>query len=87
MRFLKFLIIFFLFLVSCKTEVFNNSNPILNTSKISNCDDIINQLESCLEIHKGALGYLDQNCSVETLNFVKENVNSCESLIDYFIVK
>ena len=85
MRFIKFLILFFLILVSCEEEVFNNKDATLDSTKISNCSEVISQLEICLDIHEGALSYLEQSCSKETVKFVKENVDSCERLVDYFI--
>tara|TARA_Y100000022_G_C13036915_1_gene278189 strand:- start:219 stop:482 length:264 start_codon:yes stop_codon:yes gene_type:complete len=85
MRFIKYLTLFFLVLVSCEEEVFNNKDATLDSAKISNCSEVINRLEVCLDIHEGALSYLEQSCSEETVKFVKENVDSCERLVDYFI--
>ena len=85
MRFLKYLILVFLILLSCEEEVFNNKDAELDNNKISNCSEVVKRLELCLELHEGALSYLEQSCSVETVKFVKENVDSYERLIDYFI--
>jgi len=85
MRYLKFLVVIFLVLLSCEEEVFKNSEATMESAEIDNCADVINRLEICLDIHEGALGYLKQSCSEETVIFVKENVDSCEKLVDYFI--
>ena len=85
MRYLKFLIVLILFLISCEDKAFNSKDKFLDIAKISNCNDVINQLEYCLDIHEGALEYLEKSCSIETVSFVKENLDSCESLVNYFV--
>lgn len=85
MRFIKYLTLFFLIMISCEKELQNNKDVLLDRVKINNCSDVTNRLEACLDIHRGALDYIEQSCSVETIDFVRENVNYCERLIDYFI--
>lgn len=85
MRFIKYLILFFLIMISCEEESQNSKDVLLDSVKINDCNDVINRLETCLDIHKGALSYIGQSCSLETINFVRENVDYCEILVDYFM--
>ena len=85
MRYLIFLFLFISVLISCKEEMFNPNDIIPDYIQISNCSDIIDRLEMCLDIHEGALDYLGQNCSEETVVFVRDNIRSCDQLVDYLI--
>ena len=77
-----------LFLCSCEKEKKEDiqdtpDSEIKVTSDLITCDQIIDSLQVCFNLHDGALDYLG-GCSVATREEVN-TIDNCNDLKDYFM--
>jgi hypothetical protein len=78
-KFYILLIVLFSFTINCDDK--NNNED----KKSSECQKIIEKVEDCMNLHRGAFSYIN-SCGKVEINEVNR-LNSCDQLLEYILGK
>ena len=62
--------------------IFSCNEDSIKYQEASDCENITNRVEDCMNLHRGALNYI-KDCGSLELEIV-ETYESCEEALDYF---